>query len=177
MPGNVVNVVVGAPADDAGRLGKAGIRSWSEEEYARALERSGILACLRGEQSREQLAAALPDAVPWYHGGVAGLLPGDFILPPGNTGATVLIPTDLGVAWVTGKLDVAGLFAAGCGGDVYQVRPSGLKLPGRPERALAELACDRAEILAVLPGPLQATGRYEGWAPAPALVHRQADSR
>lgn len=121
----------------------------------------------------------------WYHGGAAGLRPGDWILPPAETGA-VTYPFDREDVWLTISLQEAVVWAVAAGGWVYRVRPEGTTTPAA-ERGAGAARCDRAEVLAVIPPeewpPLNLDGvamedrrhekwRHETWAPAPAIVRR-----
>jgi hypothetical protein len=138
----------------------------------------------------------------WYHGGPAGLLPGELLLPWDELGLTLTYPGEddiPGGVWVTTDRTHARFYASHLGrGDVYRVRPIGLmadidhpvpsstlSFTPRWQRApwlltiglYGNNCCSRAEILEVVErsvGP-EARGNYVLRPKAqPTLVHRQA---
>lgn len=92
-----------------------------------------------------------------YHGGVAGLQPGDKLLPPSLTGAKS--SRDYGNPWcrrdrvyLTTLDDAAAFYAAGAGhGDVYLVTADGpLEHDEDAQGVGFSFACESATIVAVV---------------------------
>lgn len=110
----------------------------------------------------------------YYHGGVTGLRPGQFILPPTETDTVSIsdcgAPTDelsqrvaevhrRDRVYVTTDLDAARVFAAYApfgnnrrGGDVYEVQPVGDIEPDPDYLAddNASVCCERARVLRII---------------------------
>lgn len=138
----------------------------------------------------------------WYHGGPAGLLPGELILPWDELGQTLDFRAEddiPGGVWVTTDKTHARYYASHLGrGDLYKVRPRGLMtdldypVPNstlwhvpRWQRApwlltiglYGNNCCSRAEILEIVERgvPPEARGGYVLRPKAqPTLVHRAA---
>src|SRR4051812_12026960 len=102
--------------------------------------------------------------MPYYHGGVPGLYPGDVLLPPAETGAESQADygnylTDRHRVYLTTDLKLAAVMAGtlrvrlGQPGDVYEVEPLG-PVEHDPDYAGtdgASVATTRALILRVVP--------------------------
>lgn len=89
----------------------------------------------------------------YYHGGRRGLVKGNFILPPSITQARSTARygnhmVDVNQVYVTTDFQSACLYAAGVGGDVYEVAPVG-DLRDDPDCNVPGLSysCDKARVL------------------------------
>jgi hypothetical protein len=105
------------------------------------------------------------------HGGVAGLAPGDYILPAARTGQRChdTTPNNPGYTpkrvYVTSGLDYAQMFAYLRDGAVYEVLPVGQVRQDEDTLVTPSWSCRRALILrVVVPAP----------APMPTAVPREA---
>ncbi len=100
--------------------------------------------------------------VKWYHGGVPGLVPGDVLLPPSETGKSTLLQYAKAIApdgtqrgdrvYLTTLSSAAAMFAAVYpNGDVYEVVP-GSEVEDDPDCLVPDLSaqCARATIVEVV---------------------------
>lgn len=121
----------------------------------------------------------------FFHGGVPGLQPGDWILPPDLTGATGTLSdyaaeldaphgTRRDVVYVTTRAGIARFFAALYpDGAVYRVTPDGPLTPDLDAPATA-FTTPRARIIAVERARVVFAHRtLESWI---ALLHRETAS-
>lgn len=129
-----------------------------------------------------------PD-IDYFHGGIGGLKPGDYILPPSVTGAKVfsdmcreisgMFPVFSGrtMQWpecrrdrvyVTDRVTVATGFARDWSdlpmmsglGSVYKVRPIGSITSDPGRHGIDALECERAEILSVVASSVPPSGSW-----------------
>lgn len=108
-----------------------------------------------------------PDAVLLFHGGVRGLVAGDFILPPATTGIPTQDPQAAGDAWTelavrnkradsvyfTPVLATARAYAGvvSSGGAVYEVEPCGeIELDADPNAGLHNFRVAKARVLRIV---------------------------